>query len=88
MIFQCWRCWLEGGLVVLMLVGLIGFYRNRAKLGRGFGVRTIQTLGVIFVVPLLGILALEDKLSKDSLGTIIGALVGYLLSGVTVKEDE
>jgi hypothetical protein len=49
---------------------------------RGIGARVIQFTAVGMIIPLILITALEDKLSKEALGTIIGALTGYLLSGI------
>jgi hypothetical protein len=34
------------------------------------------------------ILGLEDKLSKENMGTIIGAIIGYVLSGIGGPGDK
>jgi hypothetical protein len=49
---------------------------------RGIGARTIQFLAVAMLVPLILVLALEKLLEPATIGTLIGALTGYLLSGI------
>jgi hypothetical protein len=51
--------------------------------GRGIGPRTIQLTGAIMVVPVVLILALEKTLEASAFGVVIGAVIGYLLSGVS-----
>ena len=70
-------------LVGIMVVSLIGLFINRAHLKKGIGARIIQFTGVSLVVPLIGILALEGVLQAQTTGTVIGALLGYLLSGIS-----
>jgi|SRR5690242_13910648 hypothetical protein len=48
----------------------------------GIGVRIIQLIGLFLIVPLVAILSLEGKLSGEGTGTILGAVVGYALSGI------
>jgi len=51
-------------------------------LKRGIGARTIQFAAVILIVPGIFILALERVLPSDTVGALLGALTGYLLSGL------
>jgi len=81
--------WVEFPLVLLMLgaPGIILWKRmsNRPKddtSPRGLGVRLIQTIALMLVIPAVIILALEDKLSNEGVGTILGVIVGYSLGGV------
>jgi hypothetical protein len=84
---------LDAALVVVMLVGLVGYFWNRwtTKGGRsyqrGIGVRGIQFAGVCMLIPGVLILALECKLSECSTGTIIGAFAGYLFSGLSTFDS-
>ncbi|MGH8711350.1 MAG: hypothetical protein ACREVA_08550 [Burkholderiales bacterium] len=50
--------------------------------GRSFGARAIQFLAVGLIIPSILILALEEKLATETIATLIGALTGYLLSGI------
>jgi hypothetical protein len=79
----------ELGLVVVMLAGpswvLWGRFRSRPKddtSPKGIGVRIIQLLGILLLVPLIGILALEGKLNGDTTGALLGVAIGYTLSGI------
>jgi hypothetical protein len=49
---------------------------------RGIGVRVIQLTAVVLLFPLILILGLEKVLDSSVMGTLIGGLVGYLLSGI------
>jgi|SRR6266853_1063043 len=82
-------CWIEWGLAVVMLAGpgfvLWGRLRPRAKddsSPRGLGVRLIQLVGLLLIVPLIGILMLESKMSNGVGAALIGVAIGYVLSGV------
>lgn len=80
--------YLDGLLIGVMFVGLVGYFWSRKKNGekkgdkRGIGARGIQFVGVCLLIPGVVLLALECKLSECSVGTIIGAFAGYLLSGL------
>ena len=81
----CWsvKSIIELGLGLIMIAGIVGLFINRYTSGKGIGARTIQFTGVLLVVPLIGILALEGVLEPQTTGTVIGALLGYLLSGIS-----
>jgi uncharacterized membrane protein YhiD involved in acid resistance len=49
---------------------------------RGYGARTIQFCAVVTLIPTIVILSLERIIEAATVGTLIGALTGYLLSGV------
>ena len=49
---------------------------------RGIGARAIQFLAVAMLIPAILILALERIIESSTVGTLIGALTGYLLSGI------
>lgn len=74
--------YIEFGLVLIMIGGLWGVLHNRYETEKGLGARTIQIIGIVLLIPLIGILSLEDKLEPQTTATIIGAFIGYLLSGI------
>lgn len=74
--------WITKALVIFMFVALIAVFAERVYSEKGTGARAIQLLGVLLIIPLIGILALHNVLEKQTTATIIGALTGYLLSGV------
>ena len=67
--------------IAAMVIGLLGTIIIGLK--RGIGVRLIQFAGATMLVPIVLILALEKVLEPATLGTVIGAVIGYLLSGAS-----
>ncbi|MBV6645735.1 MAG: hypothetical protein KI790_09815 [Cyclobacteriaceae bacterium] len=74
--------WITIALVIFMFLSLVAVYGERIITKKGIGARTIQVIGVLLVIPLIGILALHKVLETQTTATLIGALTGYLLSGV------
>jgi len=62
-------------------IGLI-FWQRYWSGTKGLGARIIQLTAVIMLFPTIVILGLEKILDAATLGTLIGGLVGYVLSGV------
>lgn len=79
--------WVDGGLIVIMAIGVVGLIVTRIKRDSGIGSRAIQFVGVCLVIPSVVILALEDKVSKENVGTILGAVIGYVLAGIGESSD-
>ncbi|MCX4151979.1 MULTISPECIES: hypothetical protein [Paraburkholderia] len=50
---------------------------------KSIGARVIQLTAVVMLIPVILILALEKILDGATLGTLIGGIVGYLLSGIS-----
>jgi uncharacterized membrane protein YgcG len=71
-----------------MLVGLSGAMLLQWKLvakastNWGFDVRVIQFVAVILVIPAIVILSLEKILTSETTATLVGALIGYMFSGL------
>jgi len=78
--------WIELAAAVIMIGGLIGVFVNRWQTKKGIGVRIIQFLAVLLVVPAVLVLALERLLTSETVGTLLGAIVGYILSGIGKDE--
>jgi hypothetical protein len=76
------HCWLDAALVLVMIVGIVGTLYHRIRMEFGIGNRAIQLVGICLVIPTVLILGLEDKISKENMGTILGAIIGYVLSGI------
>jgi hypothetical protein len=64
-----------------IVIGLLGTLVIGMR--QGIGSRTIKFAGAIMLVPVILILALEGVLEPAALGTVIGAVIGYLLSGIS-----
>lgn len=79
--------WLDGGLIFVMCIGIVGLIVTRIKGDKGIGRQAIQFMGVCLLIPAVVILALEDKVSKENVGTILGAIIGYVLAGISESPD-
>jgi hypothetical protein len=78
--------WIELIAVVTMPIGLIALAVERVWTGKGVGPRMIQYAGAVLLVPTILILALEKTLEPSTVGTVMGALIGYLLSGISERD--
>ncbi|WP_370194129.1 MULTISPECIES: hypothetical protein [Aurantimonas] len=76
------RAFIEIAAAAVFLLGPIGVIVERYKSKRGLGARAIQFCAVLMLIPAVLILALEKVLEPSTVGTLIGALTGYLLSGL------
>jgi hypothetical protein len=72
--------WIGLVAVLIMAGGLGGLYYLIMKQKLTLGVRAIQFLSIVFVLPLLLILGLFNILGRETIGVIIGVIVGYVLS--------
>jgi len=84
------QSWIEVPLVVVMVAGpaIILYHRLRdRKAGgdspKGIGARVIQLIALLLLVPVVAILGLECKLGSEGIGTTLGVIIGYTLSGVS-----
>jgi hypothetical protein len=74
--------WLELLFVLWGVIGTLGVLVERMRSKKSPGARSIQFVVAINILPLVGFLALEGKLSNEGIGTILGVVIGYTLPGV------
>lgn len=79
--------WIQGVMLLIMVGSLAGAMYNRWQLGRGIGGRTIQFVGLAWVLGIATILALEGKLQEGVAGTLLGAVAGYLFGKWPLNPD-
>ena len=48
----------------------------------GIGVRMIQLIGVLRLIPIVALMTLEGKRNQETGGALIGVALGYMLSGI------
>ena len=65
-----------------MPVGLAGIFWHRIKTAKGTGARTVQLVVAVLIVPAILILSLEGRLHSEAVSALLGAVIGYVLSGV------
>ncbi len=76
------QLWIGLIAVLIMAGGLGGVFYLILKQNVSIGNKTIQFLAIIFVLPLLVVLGIFNVLGRESIGTIVGVVVGYVLSGI------
>ena len=73
--------WISLIAVLIIAGGLAGIYYLIVKQNVSMGTKTIQFLAIVFVLPLLIILGMHNVLGRETIGTLLGVIVGYVLSG-------
>jgi len=66
---------------LIMAGGLGGIYYLIIKQSATLGMKTIQFLAIVFILPLMLVLGIMNVLGRETIGTILGVVVGYVLSG-------
>lgn len=76
------RFWIEiiAALTIPIAIGAVLYQRFQS--GGTIGVRTLQVLAIGVIAPLVLILGLERVIEPSAVGALVGALLGYLLSGI------
>ncbi len=67
-------------LALFMIIALVGFYWHRIKTDKAIGVRAIQFITALIVLPTIAILGLAGDMDDATLGALFGAVIGYVLS--------
>jgi hypothetical protein len=73
--------WIGFIAALTMAGGLAGIFYLTIKQNAVIGTKTIQLVAVIFVLPLLIVLGVLNVLGRETIGTLLGVVVGYVLSG-------
>jgi hypothetical protein len=81
-----WRYIIEFAAMLIMLGGVGGILYGVVKGTIAFSFRTIQLMAIIFVLPVVMILALERAIGNEAGAALIGTVVGYALSGIGKSE--
>jgi hypothetical protein len=77
---QYWQFWIGFIAVLIMAGGLGGIYYLVIKQNATIGDKTIQFLSIVFVLPLLLVLGIFNVLRAETIGPLIGVIVGYVLA--------
>jgi putative flippase GtrA len=65
---------------LIMAGGLAGVFYLVIKKNATFEAKTIQFLCIVFVLPLLLVLGVSGVLRAETIGTVIGVIIGFVLS--------
>jgi hypothetical protein len=75
------QLWIAFVAALIMAGGLGGIFYLIFKQNTVIGTKTIQLVAVVFVPLLLIILGILNVLGRETIGTLLGVVVGYVLSG-------
>lgn len=75
------QIWIALIAVLIMAGGLGGVLYLVIKQQAGINNKIIQFLAITFVLPLLVALGVVNTLGRETIGTLLGVIVGYVLSG-------
>jgi hypothetical protein len=73
--------------IAMLPIGFVGFLWQRRSSGKAIDAPGVQFIAVVFLLPIILILALEKVLDGMTVGTLIGAFTGYLLAGARDARD-
>jgi len=76
------RFWIEIIAALTIPIAIAAVMYQRFQGAGAISMRTIQVLAIAVLAPLILILGLEKVLEPSAVGALIGALLGYLLSGI------
>jgi hypothetical protein len=82
-----YQIWIAVIGAVIMAAGLAGVLHLVIKQQMAINTRLIQFLTIAFVLPLMLVLGIMNTLGRETIGTLLGVVVGYVLSGFG-KEKE
>jgi hypothetical protein len=68
--------------VLIMAGGLCGVLYLVIKKNSTISNKIIQFLAVTFILPLLIIMGIMNTLGRETIGPLLGVIIGYVLSGI------
>jgi hypothetical protein len=78
---QYGQFWIGLIAALIMAGGLGGVFYLIIKQNASLGIKTTQFLAVVLVLPLLLSLGMLGILRQETIGPLIGVIIGYVLSG-------
>jgi hypothetical protein len=76
-----YQIWIAVIGAVIMAGGLGGVLYLVIKQQVAINAKLIQFLTIAFVLPLMLVLGIMNTLGRETIGTLLGVIVGYVLSG-------
>jgi uncharacterized membrane protein len=78
---KMFHIWIAVIAALIMAGGLAGIFYLIIKQNAVIGARTIQFIAIVFVLPLMIVLGLINVIGRETIGPLIGVIIGYVLSG-------
>jgi len=76
-----YQIWIAVIAVLIMAGGLGGIFYLIIKQNAVIGAKTIQFISIVFVLPLMLALGVTNVIGRETIGPLIGVIVGYVLAG-------
>jgi hypothetical protein len=81
-----YQIWIAVIAALIMAGGLGGIYYLIIKQNAVIGAKTVQFLSIVFVLPLMLALGVMNVLGRETIGPLVGVIIGYVLAGGFGKE--
>jgi hypothetical protein len=75
--------WIEILMASIMMLVIVGILVRAIFFKKGIGARVIQFACISFLIPAILILSIEGILNGETVGTLLGGVAGYVLSGIS-----
>ncbi len=81
-----YQIWIAVIAALIMAGGLGGMYYLIIKQNAVIGAKTVQFLSIVFVLPLMLALGVMNVIGRETIGPLVGVIIGYVLAGGFGKE--
>jgi len=75
------QIWIAVIAALIMAGGLAGIFHLIMKQNAVIGAKTVQLISIVLVLPLMLALGAINVLHSDTIGPLVGVIIGYVLSG-------
>lgn len=76
-----YQIWIAVIATLIMAGGLGGIYYLIIKQNAVIGAKTLQFISIVFVLPLMLALGVMNVLGRETIGPLVGVIIGYVLAG-------
>jgi len=76
-----YQVWIAVIAALIMAGGLGGIFYLIMKQNAVIGGKTLQLISIVLVLPLMLALGVTNIIGRETIGPLIGVIVGYVLSG-------
>jgi hypothetical protein len=80
------QIWIAVIAALIMAGGLAGIFYLIIKQNAVIGAKTVQFISIVFVLPLILALGVLNVIGRETIGPIIGVVLGYVLAAGFGKE--
>jgi len=80
------QMWIAVLAALIMAGGLGGVYYLIIKQNAVIGSKTLQLVSIVLILPLMLALGVMNVIGRETIGPIIGVILGYILAGGIGKE--